>query len=180
MQAVYIWCFISNSNPQLRHTQFCTPPILRRPKKFVKSVFFQLLLLVNFYHGQCIFCMLCFSNISLLAGASTSRSLPVYGCGLPPGRYEHESFTNMIMDKVVSKRGPYDLFTGERNKTNKVGHYAVVVSFIRKTAFRGCCDSSDGITNFNDILMLVKLISTLAQELLFLKYIGFQQGFNKR
>ena len=63
-----------------------------------------------------------------ILGASKTRSLPIYGCGLPPGRYEHDSFTSMILDKVVSKRGPYDLYTGERNKSNKLGHYAVLVS----------------------------------------------------
>lgn len=51
------------------------------------------------------------------------------GCELAPGRYEKLSFTDEIMKKVVSKRGPYDLFTGERNQPNKTGHYARVVIF---------------------------------------------------
>uniref|UniRef100_H2YPD2 Uncharacterized protein n=1 Tax=Ciona savignyi TaxID=51511 RepID=H2YPD2_CIOSA len=60
------------------------------------------------------------------AGSSTPRSLPVVGCELAPGRYEKVSFTEQILSKVVSKRGPYDLFTGERNKAKNTGHYAVV------------------------------------------------------
>nr|CAB3263420.1 uncharacterized protein C1orf177 homolog [Phallusia mammillata] len=62
------------------------------------------------------------------AGSSTQRALPTVGCELAPGRYEKESFTEQILNKVVSKRGPYDLFTGERNKPNKTGHYAVVTA----------------------------------------------------
>lgn len=60
------------------------------------------------------------------AGSSTPRSLPIMGCELAPGRYEKLDFTDEILQKVVSKRGPYDLFTGERDKPNKTGHYAVV------------------------------------------------------
>lgn len=60
------------------------------------------------------------------AGSSTPRSLPIQGCELAPGRYEKLSFTDEILGKVVSNRGPYDLFTGERNKTNKTGHYATI------------------------------------------------------
>lgn len=60
------------------------------------------------------------------AGSSTPRNLPIQGCELAPGRYEKLSFTDEILNKVVSKRGPYDSFTGERNKPNRTGHYATV------------------------------------------------------
>ncbi|XP_076813428.1 ciliary microtubule-associated protein 2-like [Clavelina lepadiformis] len=62
------------------------------------------------------------------AGSSTPRSLPTVGCELAPGRYEKKTFTEEILSKVVSKRGPYDPFTGERNKAIKTGHLAVVAA----------------------------------------------------
>lgn len=67
------------------------------------------------------------STVGMLdAGSSQPRSLPTVGCALAPGRYEKESFTEQILNKIVSKRGPYDLFTGERNKVNRAGHFASV------------------------------------------------------
>jgi len=51
------------------------------------------------------------------------------GCDLAPGRYDKQSFADEIVKKTVSKRGPYDLFTGERHKAIKTGHYAIVVGF---------------------------------------------------
>lgn len=65
-------------------------------------------------------------ELHTLLGSSTPRNLPIMGCELAPGRYEKLSFTDQIMNKVVSKRGPYDLYTGERDKRNKTGHYATV------------------------------------------------------
>ena len=38
-----------------------------------------------------------------------------------------KSFTNELDARVVSKRGPYDLFTGERNKPISVGYFALPV-----------------------------------------------------
>ena len=39
-----------------------------------------------------------------------------------------KSFTDEMEARVVSKRGPYDLFTGERNKPISVGYFALPVS----------------------------------------------------
>ena len=45
-----------------------------------------------------------------------------------PGTYQTESFTDELAKKVTSLRGPYDLFTGDRNATIKTGHLAKAVS----------------------------------------------------
>ncbi|XP_072173043.1 ciliary microtubule-associated protein 2-like [Diadema setosum] len=63
------------------------------------------------------------STVGLLdAGSSTPRHLPTVGCELGPGTYENKSFTEELTSKVTSTRGPYDLFTGERNAPIKTGH----------------------------------------------------------
>ena len=41
-----------------------------------------------------------------------------------------KSFTDEMEARVVSKRGPYDLFTGERNKPISVGYFALPVSLM--------------------------------------------------
>lgn len=65
------------------------------------------------------------STVGILdAGSSTPRNLPSVGCALGPGTYEATSFTEQIANKVTSVRGPYDLFTGDRNNTIKTGHLA--------------------------------------------------------
>ncbi|XP_071800105.1 ciliary microtubule-associated protein 2-like [Asterias amurensis] len=65
------------------------------------------------------------STIGLLdAGSSTPRHLPSVGCELGPGTYQTQSFTDELAKKVTSIRGPYDLFTGDRNATIKTGHLA--------------------------------------------------------
>ena len=38
-----------------------------------------------------------------------------------------KSFTDEMDRRMVSKRGPYDLFTGERNKPIAVGYFALPV-----------------------------------------------------
>lgn len=38
-----------------------------------------------------------------------------------------KSFTDEMEARVVSKRGPYDLFTDERNKPISVGYFALPV-----------------------------------------------------
>jgi len=65
------------------------------------------------------------STVGMLdAGASGKRQLPEVGSGLCPGQYNCKSFTEQLADRVISKRGPYDLFTGDRNKPITVGHLA--------------------------------------------------------
>ncbi|XP_071952758.1 ciliary microtubule-associated protein 2-like [Antedon mediterranea] len=66
------------------------------------------------------------STVGMLdAGSSTPRHLPSVGCELGPGTYSTKSFTEKLTGKVTSIRGPYDLFTGDRNKPIKTGHLAV-------------------------------------------------------
>jgi len=65
------------------------------------------------------------STVGMLdAGASGKRQLPEVGSALCPGQYNCKSFTEQLADRVISKRGPYDLFTGDRNKPILVGHLA--------------------------------------------------------
>jgi len=58
------------------------------------------------------------------AGASGKRQLPEVGSSLCPGQYNHKSFTDELNERVISKRGPYDLFTGDRNKPIAMGYFA--------------------------------------------------------
>lgn len=65
------------------------------------------------------------STVGMLdAGSSQPRSLPMVGSHLGPGSYNYESFTDQAAKKVTSLRGPYDLFSGDRNKPIKTGHLA--------------------------------------------------------
>lgn len=65
------------------------------------------------------------STIGMLdAGSSGARSLPVVGSHLGPGSYNFNSFTEQMDKKVTSLRGPYDLYSGDRNKPIKTGHFA--------------------------------------------------------
>lgn len=66
------------------------------------------------------------SSIGMLdSGKSCGRQLPDVGSHLCPGQYEMKSFTDEMDRRMVSKRGPYDLFTGERNKPIAVGYFAL-------------------------------------------------------
>ncbi|XP_077981142.1 ciliary microtubule-associated protein 2-like [Glandiceps talaboti] len=66
------------------------------------------------------------SNIGMLdAGSSTPRNLPSVGCELGPGTYEKRGFADEMTSKLTSVRGPYDLFTGDRNAPIKTGHLAI-------------------------------------------------------
>lgn len=60
------------------------------------------------------------------SGKSIKRELQLVGCDLAPTRYNKTTFTEQILNKVVSKRGPYDLFTGSRAKPLMTGHLAVI------------------------------------------------------
>ncbi|KAK1795893.1 hypothetical protein P4O66_008997, partial [Electrophorus voltai] len=45
--------------------------------------------------------------------------------GLSPGTYSLKSSTDLILSRRVSKRGPYDLFTGPRDSPISCGYFAV-------------------------------------------------------
>ena len=57
---------------------------------------------------------------SLHHGSAHQQYLAPMGSGLAPGRYHHRSFVQEVLNKRVSARGPYDLFTGERYATSKL------------------------------------------------------------
>ncbi|XP_028818209.1 lymphocyte expansion molecule-like [Denticeps clupeoides] len=44
--------------------------------------------------------------------------------GLGPGTYDLKSFTELLLSKRTSKRGPYDLFTGQRSNPIISGYFA--------------------------------------------------------
>lgn len=48
-----------------------------------------------------------------------------------------KSFTDELDARVVSKRGPYDLFTGEKNKPISVGYFALPVG-VEPAVCSGC------------------------------------------
>eukprot|EP00794_Sanderia_malayensis_P007718 gene7718-8557_t len=65
------------------------------------------------------------STVGMLdAGSSGKRQLPEVGSALCPGQYNSKSFTDELSERVISKRGPYDLFTGDRNQPITVGYFA--------------------------------------------------------
>lgn len=65
------------------------------------------------------------STIGLLdAKSSSKRNLPSVGSHLGPGTYQFKSFAEKTIEKVTSTRGPYDLFSGDRNKPISDGHFA--------------------------------------------------------
>ncbi|XP_067845683.1 ciliary microtubule-associated protein 2-like [Heptranchias perlo] len=56
--------------------------------------------------------------------SAKNRSLATVGCDLAPNTYNLGNDMDKLLSRVVSKRGPYDLFTGERSNQIKTGHYA--------------------------------------------------------
>ena len=68
-----------------------------------------------------------YSTVGMLdSGKTVSREVALVGCDLAPTRYNKTTFTEEILNKVVSRRGPYDLFTGSRSKPIITGHLAVI------------------------------------------------------
>ena len=64
------------------------------------------------------------STVIMRSGGGKPRISPQVGCDLGPGEYEYKSFINELIDKVTSKKGPYDLFSGSRTKPMTHGFYA--------------------------------------------------------
>ncbi|XP_064605226.1 ciliary microtubule-associated protein 2-like [Liolophura sinensis] len=66
-----------------------------------------------------------FSTVGMLdSGAKLNRNPTCVGSELAPGRYNYSSFVDELEKKVTSNRGPYDLFSGDRNKPITTGHLA--------------------------------------------------------
>ncbi|XP_025080875.1 lymphocyte expansion molecule-like [Pomacea canaliculata] len=60
----------------------------------------------------------------MLSSGSPARGSSSTGCPLGPGTYESKSCIDELLNKVVSKRGPYDLYSGNRSKPISQGFYA--------------------------------------------------------
>uniref|UniRef100_A0A452HVG0 Uncharacterized protein n=1 Tax=Gopherus agassizii TaxID=38772 RepID=A0A452HVG0_9SAUR len=66
------------------------------------------------------------ANSQGIMDSKTEKSvLPTAGSGLGPGTYNLKNSTDEVLKRVVSNRGPYDTFTGDRSKPIICGHYAV-------------------------------------------------------
>ncbi|XP_062386330.1 ciliary microtubule-associated protein 2-like isoform X2 [Sardina pilchardus] len=57
------------------------------------------------------------------AGVERFPERPV-DCGLYPGTYKMKSFTELILEHHVGKKGPYEIFTGRRDKPINAGYFA--------------------------------------------------------
>lgn len=65
------------------------------------------------------------STVGMLDQATSGkRDLPTVGCHLGPGNYRFKSSVDELKERQVSIRGPYDLFSIDRNKPIKTGHLA--------------------------------------------------------
>ena len=57
-------------------------------------------------------------------GGPSGRNLPNLGSRLGPGTYKMTSAIDELIQKKVSTRGPYDVFSADRSKPVKTGHLA--------------------------------------------------------
>jgi len=57
-------------------------------------------------------------------GGPYGRNLPDLGCRLGPGTYKVTSSVDDVVQKKVSTRGPYDVFSADRGKPIRTGHFA--------------------------------------------------------
>ncbi|CAL1531073.1 unnamed protein product [Lymnaea stagnalis] len=64
------------------------------------------------------------STKGLLDAGDRKRSLPSVGSHLGPGTYNHKPCTEQLLNKVTSLKGPYNLFTGERDDPIIAGYLA--------------------------------------------------------
>lgn len=61
------------------------------------------------------------------SGQGHHLNMGTSGSGIAPGRYNHKNSIQEVLDKSVSVRGPYDLYTGERYVVPKL-----TVSLLRR------------------------------------------------
>ena len=60
------------------------------------------------------------STVGMLEGGGARlKAQPMTGSDLSPGQYKYASSIEQLLNKTISKRGPYDLFTGDRHKYSK-------------------------------------------------------------
>lgn len=63
-------------------------------------------------------------KVPLFERSKEPRSLPTVGCEVPPATYNLKSSIDELINKRVSNRGPYDLFTENRSAPITHGPYA--------------------------------------------------------
>jgi len=64
------------------------------------------------------------STKGMLDAGDRKRNLPSVGSVLGPGTYKHKTCTDEMVNKVTSLRGPYELYSGDRNKPITEGYLA--------------------------------------------------------
>ena len=64
-------------------------------------------------------------KVPLFERSKESRSLPMVGSEVPPALYNHKNSIDELINKKVSNRGPYDVFSENRSAPVKWGHYAM-------------------------------------------------------
>lgn len=91
------------------------------------------------------------STIGMLdAATSGKRDLPTVGCHLGPGNYSFKSSVEGLLEREVSKRGPYELFSLDRNKPIKTGHLAKFGSSTLGPGEYGLRSFTDDINLYNN------------------------------
>ncbi|CAF0783377.1 unnamed protein product [Adineta ricciae] len=66
------------------------------------------------------------SNVPSFDWSSGTRTLPLEGSKIGPGTYNIKSSINELLEKRVSEKGPYQLFTTSRSAPISTGHHAVL------------------------------------------------------
>ncbi|KAK6990346.1 lymphocyte expansion molecule [Biomphalaria glabrata] len=66
------------------------------------------------------------STKGILDAGDRKRNLPSIGSHLGPGTYNHTSCTEQLLNKVTGIKGPYNLFSLERDAKTVIGHHAIV------------------------------------------------------
>lgn len=69
-------------------------------------------------------CKVAASTKGMLDAGARKRNLPSVGCPLGPGTYKHKTCTDEMLNKVTSSKGPYELYSGDRNKPISEGYLA--------------------------------------------------------
>ncbi|GFO03101.1 lymphocyte expansion molecule [Plakobranchus ocellatus] len=64
------------------------------------------------------------STKGMLDKGDRKRTLPSVGSHLGPGTYRHKTCTDELLNKVTSLKGPYKLYSGDRNKPISEGYLA--------------------------------------------------------
>merc|ERR1711936_6837 len=69
-------------------------------------------------------CKISASTKGMLDAGDRKRNLPTVGSQLGPGTYQFKSCIDELKDKKTSEKGPYELYSGDRNKPISEGYLA--------------------------------------------------------